>query len=132
VALIPGDISKQVEARLVGREAEWLSADLVLVPHHGSRGSSGPEFVHAVAPRWAVFSVGHGNRFGLPRDEVVQAWRDVGAQPLSTAEGGFLAFRLGPRGIRLLDARRTGRPRYWREPADTGSGYAIGTATGYR
>ncbi len=132
VALIPGDIGRPVEARLVGREAALLKADLVLVPQHGSRRSSSPEFIHAVAARWAVFSVGQGNRSGLPKADVVQAWRDAGAQTLTTTGSGFLEFRLGPAGAELRGARRIERPRYWREPAGTGSGYATGTATANR
>src|SRR5204862_3153340 len=71
VALLPGDIGAHVERRLVRERRAALRADLLLVPHHGSRTSSDPDFVAAVAPRLAVFATGADNRFALPRAEVV-------------------------------------------------------------
>ena len=44
-----------------------LGADVLVVPHHGSRTSSTPAFVAAVAPRVAVFAAGYLNRFDHPR-----------------------------------------------------------------
>jgi competence protein ComEC len=98
----------------------------VIVPHHGSLTSSSEEFVSAVDPRWAVISSGAGNRFKLPRAEVVERYRLVGANVLNTAETGALRFRLDARETRLLSSRREDRRRYWREPVAPGSGYAIG------
>jgi competence protein ComEC len=126
VALLPGDIGKHVEARLLHLHADQLRADLLLVPHHGSRGSSSGDFVNQVDPSVAVASVGAGNRFGLPRAEVVARYQDQGARVLSTAEGGALSFRLGPEGLSLRGARRLEQPRYWRERPADGSGYARG------
>ncbi|MEJ2212136.1 MAG: hypothetical protein P8129_24335 [Anaerolineae bacterium] len=39
---------------------------MLKVAHHGSGGSSGADFLAAVAPRYAVISVGAENRFGHP------------------------------------------------------------------
>jgi competence protein ComEC len=126
VALLPGDVGKNVEARLLHVQGERLRADLLLVPHHGSRGSSSAEFLAQVRPAIAVASVGADNRFGFPRREVVARYRDAGARFLSTAEGGALSFRLGPSGLRVRGARRLQQPRYWRERPEAGAGYAIG------
>ena len=71
-------------------------------------------------------SVGAGNRFGFPRPEVVDRYRDAGARFLSTAEGGALSFRLGPAGLQLRGARRLQQPRYWRERPEAAADYAIG------
>jgi competence protein ComEC len=126
VALLPGDIGKHVEARLLHLYARSLRADLLLIPHHGSRGSSSADFVARVHPAIAVASVGADNRFGMPRPEVVARYRESGARVLSTAEGGALSFRLGPGGLRLRGVRRRDQPRYWRERPAAGAGYAIG------
>jgi competence protein ComEC len=130
--LLPGDIGRHVETRLLNRQAAQLRAQLLLVPHHGSRHSSSEEFVAAVAPRWAVVSTGANNRFGLPRAEVVERYRARGAGFLDTAREGALGFRLGPQGLRLRSARRRDQPRYWRERPSGGAGYAIGDATNDR
>jgi competence protein ComEC len=126
VALLPGDIGKHVEARLLHLHADQLRADLLLIPHHGSRGSSSGDFLTQVRPSVAVASVGAGNRFGLPKAEVIDRYRELGARVLSTAEGGALSFRLGPAGLRLTGARRLQQPRYWRERPAAGAGYAGG------
>ena len=47
--LLAGDIQKKVEQRLVKEDAE-IAADFLKVPHHGSKTSSTPDFVAAVAP----------------------------------------------------------------------------------
>lgn len=126
VALLPGDIGKQVEARLLALHPGALQADLLLVPHHGSLTSSSVPFVAGIAPRWAVVSTGAENRFGLPRAEVVDRYSRAGATVLNTASTGSIAFRLDASGAQLVSGRRFDQPRYWREPSYPGSGYAIG------
>jgi competence protein ComEC len=132
VLLLPGDIGKQVEVRLLHRHAAILHADLLLMPHHGSRGSSSEDFVAAVHPAIAVASVGADNRFGLPKPEVLARYEQAGSRVLSTAEGGALSFRLSPEGLRLRAARRLQQPRYWRERPAAGAGYARGNAVADR
>jgi competence protein ComEC len=127
VLLLPGDIGQHVEARLLHEHAQALRADLLLVPHHGSRTSSTPEFVRAVAPRWAVVSSGADNRFGLPRADIVDRYARAGAIVLDTASSGAIRFRIDQSGVHLFSVRRADRPRYWREPAPgPRSGYATG------
>jgi competence protein ComEC len=66
--LFTGDIGVDGEAELVARGETNLSiaSDVVKVPHHGSRNSSGDEFLAAVQPSTAVVSVGRHNTFHLP------------------------------------------------------------------
>lgn len=129
VALLPGDIGRQVEARLLHLHGDALRAELLLVPHHGSANSSSGDFVATVAPAWAVASTGAGNRFGLPKPDVVDRYRAAGAAFLDTAQEGALGFRLAPGGLSLRSARRRDTPRYWRERPPGAAGYAIGEAT---
>src|SRR5690606_41763914 len=84
-ALLTGDVGQDVERRLLGESPAWLRSDMVVVPHHGSAGSSGVEFVAASHARLALVSTGAGNRFGHPRAEVVRRWCDGGAEALDTA-----------------------------------------------
>jgi competence protein ComEC len=63
---------------------------VIKVPRHGSASSSTPEFVAAVKPRLAIFSVAARNRFGFPRDEVVSRYRETGAEILRTDEDGAI------------------------------------------
>ena len=111
-ALLTGDIGEVIERDLVRRERLALRADVVLIAHHGSGGSSDPDFIEAVGAREAVVSTGHGNRFGHPRPRVLARWQAGGARVHDTARGGALRLPLGP-GRLEVEARRRAHPRFW-------------------
>ena len=93
--LFPGDVETAGEEAAV--RGGGLSADIVKVPHHGSRTSSSPAFVAAVRPRFAVVSVGAMNRFGFPRPETLERWRASGAEVLRTDQGAVRFLSDGAR-----------------------------------
>jgi competence protein ComEC len=94
--LLAGDVEERGEAAALARGG--LRADVVKIPHHGSRRSSSAAFVEAVRPRLAVASVGAGNRYGFPHPEALARWRAAGAAILRTDEG---AVRLLSDGLRI-------------------------------
>ena len=75
--LFTGDIGHGGEAELLDRRASGasLAADLLKIPHHGSRHASGGEFLAAVAPSLAVASAGRFNRFGLPSPAALERYK---------------------------------------------------------
>jgi competence protein ComEC len=85
--LFTGDAEHEAEARLVERGAE-LRADFLKVGHHGSRSSSTPAFLDAVAPRVATLSTGVRNRFGHPHPTTLQALAERGIVALRTDRSG--------------------------------------------
>ncbi len=85
--LLPGDIQKKVEQRLVAEHAE-IAADFLKVPHHGSKTSSTPDFVAAVAPKIAVVSDGEANPFGHPAPGTVERYAQAGVRLLRTDRDG--------------------------------------------
>jgi competence protein ComEC len=87
--LFTGDAEEEEETELL-RDPAALRADVIKVAHHGSRTSSLPALVDAVAPAWAIISCGRGNRFGLPDEEVVDRWRRAGARVLRTDRAGTI------------------------------------------
>jgi competence protein ComEC len=115
VALLPGDIGRHVEARLVRELGVRLRADVLVVPHHGSLTSSSEAFLAQVNPRWAVVASGGDNRFGLPKAEIVDRYRARGIAVLGTAGQGALRFTLGRGGAVPVLRWRQDRPRWWRE-----------------
>jgi competence protein ComEC len=94
--LFAGDLEEEGEAALLARRD--LGADLVKVPHHGSRTSSSDGFVAATRPRWAVISCGAQNPFGFPHPEVVGRWRAAGAEVLQTDRVGTVIATVAPDG----------------------------------
>ncbi len=96
--LFTGDLEEEGESLLVAREAPALAADVVKVPHHGSRTSSSPGLIAAVHPRLAVISCGVANRFGFPHAGVADRWRAAGARVLRTDRAGSVTVVIGPNG----------------------------------
>ncbi len=110
--LLAGDIELRSEQALLARAPEKLRADVLVVPHHSSRTSSTEEFIAAVQPRWTVLPVGYRNRFGHPKEEVVERYRASGAQMLRTDSAGAVLVRIDGEGT-VVQAYRGLRQRYW-------------------
>jgi competence protein ComEC len=111
-ALLLADPEADAEAMLTGQA---ISADVVLVPHHGSATSSSPALVAAVSARVAIASAGFGNRWGMPRADVVARWRAAGTAVINTAEQGAVRVRFPPQaGSISIQTERRDHPRWWR------------------
>ena len=74
--LLAADIEAMQEKALVDRMGNDLRADVLLVPHHGSKTSSTHAFLNAVQPRIAWVQAGYRNRYGHPASEVMQRYAD--------------------------------------------------------
>lgn len=111
-ALLAGDIERREEARLVAHQAEALAADLLLVPHHGSKTSSTVGFLDAVSPDVAVFQAGYRNRFGHPAREVVARYDDRGIETHGSPACGAYRWSQG-----IGACERDLRRRYWHHGA---------------
>ena len=111
-ALLPGDIEVGAERRLLERNAESLSADILVAPHHGSRISSTPPFIRAVQPGFVVFPIGRGNRFDFPHAEIVARYRRLNAALFATANSGAIEFKVQRQEI-VVTEYRTAYRRFW-------------------
>ncbi len=89
--LLTGDVEALAEADLVGRGVD-LSADVLKVPHHGSRTSTTEELLAEVRPRIALVSAGRRNRFGHPGREVIERLESSGARVFRTDRHGDVAL----------------------------------------
>ena len=110
--LLAGDIESGSEMRLLGQHADKLLTSLLVVPHHGSKSSSSLDFVAATLPDYAVFTAGYRNRFGHPREEVLQRYADSGAELLRSDEDGAILVEMNAQGLKVERYRKTHR-RYW-------------------
>ena len=86
--LLTGDIERRAESAIISAD---LSADLIKVPHHGSRTSSTQCFIDAVGANYAVISVGRTSPFGHPHADVVERWKTSGAEVMTTGERGTIS-----------------------------------------
>jgi competence protein ComEC len=85
--LFAGDVEQAAEAAAL-RERALLRADVLKVPHHGSRTSSTEAFLEAVGARIGIVSAGRGNRFGHPHADVLERLSAKLERVLVTARHG--------------------------------------------
>jgi competence protein ComEC len=106
--LFSGDLEGPGEGELCGRveAGQTIAADVLKVPHHGSRTSSSEELLSAVRPQVAVISLGWLNRFHFPRPEVIERYRRRGIRILRTDQVGAITLTIGPGGELDLDCQR--------------------------
>ena len=110
--LLTSDIEAVSERALLRQHPAQLTAAVMTVPHHGSKTSSTPEFMASVAARDLVFPVGHPNRFGHPREDVVARYLQSGARLHRTDADGAVRIDLDAAGIGFRHERAE-RRRYW-------------------
>jgi competence protein ComEC len=85
--LLTGDIGRAVERELLS-SIPPAPLRIVKIPHHGSLTSSAPEFVRALSPTVAIVSAGRANHFGHPVPEVLDRYREAGAEVFRTDRDG--------------------------------------------
>jgi len=85
--LFAADIEEPVEEYLVENYAWQLKCDFLKVPHHGSNSSSSEAFIKAAQPTEAWITVSARNRFGFPKQQVLQRYQKHNVRLESTAEG---------------------------------------------
>ena len=81
--LFTGDIYQSAEKEILDRGLD-VNSDVLKVAHHGSKTSSSEEFITKVSPEIAVISVGKGNSYGHPRQEVLEIFKKFGIKVLRT------------------------------------------------
>jgi competence protein ComEC len=90
-AILSGDIEALAENDLVASDRN-LAADVLKVPHHGSRTSTTAAFLSRVSPRVGLIGVGRRNRFGHPAADVVERLASAGVRTFRTDRDGEIAF----------------------------------------
>jgi competence protein ComEC len=89
--LYTGDIGIEAE-RDIMRSMPGLKADLIKVPHHGSKSSSSDAFVSQIRPEIAIMTVGRGNPYHHPSDEVLARYEKIGARICRTDSDGAVTI----------------------------------------
>ena len=81
--LFTGDAERAEEQDLLNAGVN-LQSTVLKVGHHGSDTSTSYPFLRAVAPQYAVISVGTGNSYGHPTEAVLSRLRDAGVTTFRT------------------------------------------------
>ncbi|MBZ4210043.1 MAG: DNA internalization-related competence protein ComEC/Rec2 [Rhodoferax sp.] len=109
-ALLAGDIEQAQEQRLV-EGAQQIRANLLLVPHHGSRFSSSAAFLDAVQPKFALVQAGYRNRFGHPAQSVLVHYEERGIRVIDSPHCGAASWKSVQ--AQSINCQRSQAPRYW-------------------
>ena len=86
-----GDASIATEKEIMNKY-NLQDIDVLKVGHHGSRTSSGEEFINEINPKYSVISVGKNNRYGHPNKEVLNTLND--SKIYRTDQDGSIMFKI--------------------------------------
>ncbi|MEM7358969.1 MAG: DNA internalization-related competence protein ComEC/Rec2 [Pseudomonadota bacterium] len=111
VILITGDIERRVEQHLLS-DPDLLKADVMLVPHQGSKTSSTQKFLDAIKPELAIVAAGYRNHYGHPHAEVVERYNNARIHLLSTIDNGSILLNFNKNGY-TVTSYRVAEKRFW-------------------
>ena len=95
--MLEGDAEAPIEQAMLAESG--LQSTLLKVGHHGSITSTRPEFLARVAPQWAVISCGLHNRYGHPRQEVLEELQAAKIRTFRTDINGAICFQLDGKSV---------------------------------
>ncbi|TCV90399.1 DNA internalization-related competence protein ComEC/Rec2 [Sulfurirhabdus autotrophica] len=111
--LLTGDIERGAEQELLDRAPQSLKSTILLAPHHGSKTSSTEEFIAKVAPDDVVFTVGYRNRYGHPKQQIIERYNLLGSKLIRSDLGGAIEYKF-EKNLNLISSEyRQEHHRYW-------------------
>lgn len=112
--LLTGDLPKAQEIWLVN-EGEMLQSDVLVVPHHGSKGSSSNAFLDAVMPVVAIASTGRYTPWKLPHPEAVKRYKSRHIKWYETGRDGQISVHFSSAGWEVVSQRLDREPFWYRK-----------------
>ena len=101
--LFTGDIEEIAEKRIIEiTNKSRLKADIIKVPHHGSKTSSTRELLEIVLPKIALIGVGKDNLFGHPSSETIDKLDELEIKTYRTDINGEIMINVNKSGIRRI------------------------------
>ena len=105
--LFTGDIEQETENLAVEKYGTLLSADILKVPHHGSKTSNNERFIDCVSPRYSVITVGK-NTYGHPHENTLETLRKRNSIIFRTDTHRDITFYIAPEKIKGIKTTETG------------------------
>lgn len=92
-----GDLSAHLEYQSVAElSASYSDVDVLKVGHHGSKTSTGEDFLYKIKPEVAIISVGENNSYGHPHKQVLSNLEQIGARVMRTDLLGSITLSVSP------------------------------------
>lgn len=123
--LFTGDAERAEEQDLLNAGVN-LQSTVLKVGHHGSDSSTSYPFLRAVAPQYAVISVGTGNSYGHPTEAVLSRLRDAGVTTFRTDLQGEITAVSDGQTVNFSTAKNAAAETL----ANAGAGQNAGTTAG--
>lgn len=98
-ALFTGDLEQAGEMELMSKFPKLEGINLFKAGHHGSKTSSSEMFIQKIQPTLTIFCAGENNRYGHPHEEVVERYRALGLQTLTTGVSGTIEITVKDKGM---------------------------------
>ena len=100
--LFVGDAGIAAEQRLIelygknslGEISDSIACDILKVGHHGSRNSSGSDFLKRVSAMYGIISCGKDNRYGHPHAETLERLKMADTKYMTTKEHGAIILSI--------------------------------------
>ena len=105
--LFTGDMETGAERDLLDSGAD-VRATVLKAGHHGSDTSTSYQFLRAVMPQYTVISVGEGNSYGHPSDEVLSRFRDAGTEVYRTDMQGHIIAKSDGKTVTFTTEKEAG------------------------
>lgn len=90
--LFTGDLEEEGEEQMMATYPN-LPVDVLKAGHHGSKGSSSPEFLDHISPQMALISAGQNNRYKHPHQETLDRFQKQNMTIYRTDQQGAIRFR---------------------------------------
>ncbi|QVK16749.1 lamin tail domain-containing protein [Mycoplasmatota bacterium] len=90
--IFTGDAETEVEEEILDGGAD-LHADVLKLGHHGSITSTSEAFLNAISPTIGIISVGEGNKYGHPNQEIIDRLMNNNVQVYRTDEAGTIIVK---------------------------------------
>ena len=91
--LITGDLPEQAEYRMMSTH-DLPDVELLVAGHHGAKTSTSAALLEKTQPETILVSVGKGNSFGHPSQEMLERTAQIGAKVCRTDECGSITIRI--------------------------------------
>jgi competence protein ComEC len=91
--MLTGDTTQKMERHVLAVSGKSIKSTVLKVAHHGSRTSSGEDFVKAVAPKFSVISAGRNSKYGHPHKETLDTFSKLKVPVFGTYEKGMIVTR---------------------------------------
>ncbi len=109
--LLTGDIEKSVERHLFKQQVN-LNADVMLVPHQGSKTSSTTDFIDRIDPKLGLIAAGYRNHYRHPHPSVTERYEAKGVKLMNTVSSGSILMQFDENDWSVSSYRQS-QKRFW-------------------